>query len=106
VHQGDETLDSALQAAERLRDAGLDVILHCGGGSFKSQFKRADTSGAQLAVIVGADELARGEVSVKWLRSGEAGAAGPQQSVAIDRLAEVVVDAIVANQDNPEDPGQ
>ena len=106
VHQGDETLDSALQAAERLRDAGLDVILHCGGGSFKSQFKRADTSGAQLAVIVGADELARGEVSVKWLRSGEAGAAGPQQAVAIDRLAEVVVDAIVANQDNPEDPGQ
>jgi histidyl-tRNA synthetase len=106
VHQGDETLDSALQAAERLRDAGLDVILHCGGGSFKSQFKRADTSGAQLAVIVGADELARGEASVKWLRSGEAGAAGPQQSVAIDRLAEVVVEAIVANQDNPEDPGQ
>jgi hypothetical protein len=43
---------------------------------------------------------------VKWLRSGEAGAAGPQQAVAIDRLAEVVVDAIVANQDNPENPGQ
>ena len=106
VHQGDETLDTALQAAERLRDAGLDVILHCGGGSFKSQFKRADSSGAQLAVIVGAAELARGEVSVKWLRTREAGAAGPQQSVAIDRLAEVVVDAIVANQDNPEDPGQ
>ncbi|MCL4185079.1 MAG: histidine--tRNA ligase, partial [Burkholderiaceae bacterium] len=72
VHQGDETLEAALQAAERLRDAGLDVLLHCGGGSFKAQFRRADASGAQLAVIIGVDELARGEASVKWLRSGAA----------------------------------
>ncbi|MCO5107189.1 MAG: histidine--tRNA ligase [Burkholderiaceae bacterium] len=106
VHQGDETLEAALQAAERLRDAGIDVILHCGGGSFKAQFRRADASGARLAVIVGGDELARGEVSVKWLRAGDAGAAGPQQSVALDRLAELVVDAILANERHPDDPGQ
>src|SRR5690606_37737917 len=102
----DETLDTALQAAERLRDAGLDVILHCGGGGFKAQFKRADASGAQLAVIVGVDELARGEVSVKWLRAGEPGAAGHQQPVGLDRLTEVVVDAITANGELADDQDQ
>jgi len=106
VHHGDETLDTALHAAERLRDAGLDVILHGGGGGFKAQFKRADASGAQLAVIVGVDELARGEVSLKWLRAGEAGTPGRQQPVALDRLTEVVVDAIVASQELPDDPDQ
>jgi len=106
VHQGDETLDAALQAAERLRDAGLDVILHCGGGSFKAQFRRADASGARLAVIVGGDELARGEASVKWLRTGEAGAGGPQRSVPLDRLAERVVETIVANDNHPGEPEQ
>ncbi len=105
VHQGDATLEPALQAAERLRDAGLDVILHAGGGSFKSQFRRADASGARLAVIVGGDELARGEVSVKWLRAGDAGAAGSQQSVALARLAEWVVDGIAADERHPDDPG-
>src|SRR5690606_4491027 len=59
VHHGDATLEAALVAAERLRDAGLDVILHCGGGSFKSQFRRADASGAQFALILGVDELAQ-----------------------------------------------
>jgi len=106
VHQGDETLEAALQAAERLRDAGLDVILHCGGGSFKAQFRRADASGARLAVIVGGDELARGEASVKWLRTGEAGAGGPQRSVPLDRLAELVVETIVANDNHPGVPEQ
>ncbi|MFP5405408.1 MAG: histidine--tRNA ligase, partial [Gammaproteobacteria bacterium] len=42
VHHGDVTLEAAMQVAERVRDAGFDVILHCGGGSFKSQFRRAD----------------------------------------------------------------
>ncbi|MCC7058763.1 MAG: histidine--tRNA ligase [Burkholderiaceae bacterium] len=95
VHQGDETLEAALQAAERLRDAGLDVILHCGGGSFKAQFRRADASGAQLAIIVGSDELARGEVSVKWLRGGAGdGSAARQHSVPIEQMAGFVVDAL------------
>jgi len=95
VHQGDETLEAALQAAERLRDAGLEVILHCGGGGFKAQFRRADASGARLAVIVGGDELARRAASVKWLRAGE-GEAARQESVPLERLAEFIADALVA----------
>ncbi len=100
VHHGDATLEAAFVAAERLRDAGLDVILHCGGGSFKSQFRRADASGASFALILGVDELARGEASLKWLRSagdgsgrGDAGAAR-QESVALDGVVERVLDAI------------
>ncbi len=69
-------LPRATALAEALRAAGLAVLLHAGGkeglGSFKAQFKRADASGARFALIVGSDELARGEVSVKPLR--EAGA--------------------------------
>jgi len=70
-------------------------VLHCGGGGFKAQFKRADASGAFLALVFGEDELAAGEVTLKWLR-GEDGAvgAGRQQRVAIDRLTEAVIDAI------------
>jgi len=99
VHHGDATLEAALVAAERLRDAGLDVILHCGGGSFKSQFRKADASGARFALIVGVDELARGEASLKWLREGaaEAGAGGGaprQQSIALGHVVEAVLEAI------------
>ena len=54
--------------AEQLRDAGFAVVLHCGGGSFKSQMKKADASGARYAVIVGDDEAAAGMLSVKALR--------------------------------------
>ncbi|MGE0805485.1 MAG: histidine--tRNA ligase [Burkholderiaceae bacterium] len=100
VHHGDETLTAALQAAERLRDAGLDVLLHCGGGSFKSQFKRADASGAQLAVIIGVDELARGEVSVKPLRTGAAagdGAPPAQRTVALEQLTDAVIGLMTAD---------
>ena len=66
--------------------AGLAVLLHAGGkdgpGSFKAQFKRADASGARFALILGADELAGGEVSVKPLR----GAGGEQQRMALAAL--------------------
>jgi histidyl-tRNA synthetase len=56
--------------AERLRDAlpGLRLINHCGGGSFKSQFKRADKSGADLALILGDDEARDLLIGVKPLR--------------------------------------
>jgi histidyl-tRNA synthetase len=57
-----------LVALEQLRAAGVSVLMHAGGGSMKSQFKRADASGASHALIFGDDELARGEVSVKPLR--------------------------------------
>jgi histidyl-tRNA synthetase len=58
----------AFRAAEALRNAGQRVVLHCGGGSFKSQLRRADASGAAVAVILGEDEAAAGQASVKPLR--------------------------------------
>ena len=92
VHQGERAGVAALQAAERLRDTGLDVVMHCGGGSFKSQFRKADASGAFAAVVLGDDEVAAGEATVKWLRdaNGAAGS-GQQQRVALEQLAEVII---------------
>jgi histidyl-tRNA synthetase len=60
--------------AERLRDAlpGTGVLVNMEGGSFKSQLKRADRSGAAVALIIGEDEAARERVAVKWLRTGAA----------------------------------
>jgi len=68
VHQGEGTLVSAFVLADALRTAGFAVIQHAGGGSFKSQMKKADASGAALALILGEDELRAGEVAVKPLR--------------------------------------
>jgi histidyl-tRNA synthetase len=70
VHQGEQAGALATRVAEGLRDAGLRVLLHCGGGSFKSQMKKADGSGAACAVIIGDDEAAAGEVTLKPLRGG------------------------------------
>ena len=69
IHQSDAAQRQASQLAEQLRDAGLTVIVHAGSSGFKSQFKRADASGAVAAVILGGDELASGTASVKWLRA-------------------------------------
>jgi histidyl-tRNA synthetase len=71
VFQGEGTLEHAFTLAESLRAQQLRVALHAGGGSLKSQMKKADASGALYAVILGEDELRAGEVSVKPLR-GEA----------------------------------
>jgi histidyl-tRNA synthetase len=102
VHGGGEALAAALVAAEQLRDAGLDVLMHAGPGSFKSQFKRADASGALFAVILGSDELARGEAGLKWLRDeGASTGSGRQQSVPLGALADVIVDAILDEQESP-----
>ena len=67
-----DALPRAMQAAELLRAAGLAVQLHAGGGSMKSQFKRANASGARHALVFGAEELARNEVAVKDLRNAGA----------------------------------
>lgn len=64
-------LPRILPALEALRAAGVSVQMHAGGGSFKSQFKKADASGARFALVFGSDELARGEVAVKPLRARE-----------------------------------
>ncbi len=68
VHQGEGTARRAFTLAEELRDAGFAVLLHAGGGGFKSQMKRADVSGAAVAVILGENELNAGTAAVKLLR--------------------------------------
>lgn len=66
------TLPVVMPLLETLRAQGLAVVLNGGGGSMKSQFKKADASGARWALVFGADELARGEVAVKSLRDAAA----------------------------------
>ncbi|MBI2226432.1 MAG: histidine--tRNA ligase [Betaproteobacteria bacterium] len=85
VHQGAQAAGFAFLAAERLRDRGLSVIYDCSGGSFKSQMKKADASGARHAVIVGDDEAQMQHVSVKPLRE-----AGEQTRCALERAAELI----------------
>lgn len=68
VHQGEAADKFAFQVADKLRDSGIRVILHCGGGSFKSQMKKADSSGARYAVIIGDDEAQAQQASLKPLR--------------------------------------
>jgi histidyl-tRNA synthetase len=70
VAVGESAQTEALLLAERLRDAlpELRLLTHCGGGSFKSQFKRADKSGAAYALVLGETEIERGTVGVKPLR--------------------------------------
>lgn len=68
IHQGDQAMAYAWTCAEFLRDQEFDVILHCGGGSFKSQMKKADNSGARYAMIIGDDECQAQEVTLKPLR--------------------------------------
>jgi histidyl-tRNA synthetase len=85
VHQGEQADLFAWQVAQRLREAGLDAILHCGGGGFKAQMKKADASGARFAVIIGDDEAQAGEVSMKPLRELEEQVRVPLQQ-AIDLI--------------------
>lgn len=70
VHQGGLAERLANVVAEQLRDAGLRVLMHCGGGSFKSQMKKADGSSAVCAVIIGDDEAAANKAALKPLRGG------------------------------------
>ena len=107
VHQGDAAQLQAFVAAERLRDAGLDVVLHCAaagaGGSFKSQMKRADASGAAYAVILGEDEVAQSVAAVKALRAADAD--HQQATVAFDSVAEYLVDQIIGADDEHDHAG-
>jgi histidyl-tRNA synthetase len=99
VHQGEQAQLQAFVLAERIRDAGLDVVLHCatqaGPGSFKSQMKKADGSGAAFAVILGEDEVANHVAAVKSMR-GEAGEQ-QQASVPFDEVVDYLVDQIVGD---------
>jgi len=97
VHQGEEAQLQSFILAERIRDAGLDVVLHCatltGAGSFKSQMKKADGSGAAFAVIIGQDEIASNAAQVKTMR-GEVGEQ-QQASVPFEDVVDYLVDQIV-----------
>jgi histidyl-tRNA synthetase len=70
IRVGQEAEKAGLLLSERIRDSidGLKLQLNCGGGSFKSQLKKADKSGAAFAIIIGDDEALRGEVALKSLR--------------------------------------
>lgn len=82
VHAGDAASALARRVAERLRDDRLAVVLHAGGGSFKSQMKKADASGARYALVIGDDEAARDVVGVKPLRE-----TAEQRDVTVAELA-------------------
>jgi len=84
VHSGESASRFAWNVAESLRSRGVSVVLHCGGGSFKSQMKRADASGARFAVIIGDDEAGRRVVSLKPMReAGEQVQVDPEQAAAM-----------------------
>ncbi|HJV85778.1 MAG TPA: histidine--tRNA ligase [Noviherbaspirillum sp.] len=105
VHQGEAAQFQAFVVAERLRDAGLDVVLNCasaaGGSSFKSQMKRADASGASYAVIIGDDEVAKGVVNVKALRSADL--EHNQTTVPFDSVTDYLIGQITCG-DKCDDP--
>lgn len=84
---GDRAVPAALGLSETLRAAlpGRVVVTHCGGGSFKSQMKKADRSGARYAVILGDNEIESGTVGLKPLRSDE-----EQQSLGQSELADTL----------------
>ncbi len=88
---GEEPQRRGLLLAERLREEvpALRLLVNCGGGSFKSQFKKADRSGARYALVLGEDELARGVVGIKLLRE-----VGEQQQIEWSALAAFLRDAL------------
>ena len=73
IRVGEAAEREGLRFAETIRNEvpGLKLQVNCGGGSFKSQFKKADKIGADYAIILGDDEVSRGEVSINSLRNGE-----------------------------------
>jgi len=93
VTVGEQAQLAGHRVAESLRDSlpALRLVINAGGGSFKVQMKRADKSGARLALILGDDEAARGELSIKHLRGQD-----PQVSLTWDRAVEHLAAAVRA----------
>ena len=83
VTVGEQAQRQGLLLSEQLRDAlpNLRIVTHCGGGSFKSQFKKADRSGARYALVLGEDEVQRREIGIKPLRERK-----EQETVSYDEL--------------------
>jgi histidyl-tRNA synthetase len=89
VSQGNAARGTALRLAESIRDEllGKKIVVHCGDGKFKSQMKKADASGADLALVLGEDEVAAGTVGIKSLRES-----GEQSTISQDTLAQYCLD--------------
>ncbi len=85
VLMGEAAQHDGIKLAEALRDHGVYTLVNCGDGSIKSQMKRADKSGAQLALIIGDNEIAQTSVTVKSLR-----AEGEQQQLPMDQVVNYV----------------
>ncbi len=88
---GEKAESAGMALAESLRDQfpTLRLIANCGGGSFKAQMKRADKSGASIALILGADEVERGVVTLKYLRLEK-----EQQQVKAEALPALIDDVL------------
>lgn len=88
VVAGEAAQTHGLLLAEQLRDAlpQLRLLTHCGGGSFKSQMKKADRSGAQVALILGEEEMQNNAIGIKYLREDR-----PQETVSQQQLNEVLL---------------
>ena len=89
VSQGKAARATALRLAESIRDLllGKRIVVHCGDGKFKSQMKKADASGADLALVLGEDEVAAGTVGIKSLRGS-----GGQSTISQNKLAQYCLD--------------
>ena len=85
VHAGEAAAAWAWQVARRLREQGISVAMHAGGGSFKSQMKKADASGARYAVVIGDNEAADAKLALKPLRE-----ASEQATLNIDEAADIL----------------
>ncbi len=94
VLAGERAAREGMALAEKLRSAvaGLRLDVNLGGGSFKAQFKRADRSGAPLALVAGEDELAEGALTIKPLRDG-----GPQRTVPFAEVVEELHRVVAAS---------
>jgi histidyl-tRNA synthetase len=92
IRVGELAEKEGLRLAEEIRNEvpGLKLQVNCGGGSFKSQFKKADKIGAEYAIILGDDEVSRKELAIKSLRS-EQGQKTFNQEQAIAFLQEFLV---------------
>ncbi len=86
VHAGDQASAWAWQVARRLRERKLSVLMHAGGGSFKSQMKKADGSGARFAAIIGDNEAAARKLNLKPLRD-----VAEQAMVDVDEAADILL---------------
>ena len=92
ISVGDVAEKMAMQIAEQLRNElpELRLLLNCGGGSLKSQMKRADKSGAQIALLLGDDELQQGLIALKDLRADI-----PQEKLAQTELQSWLLEKVL-----------